>query len=389
MPDPPAAPDAAPVYKAPVLQDMPPISAEANMRLTKAVQDVAGTGGATMRTARADFEFVARSMESWTGPAPWELPPNTMSRAFFPGEDVNVKSRITAQSAGETVDELARRLDPDTFRVYDKLAADKKAARDQVESALALRNVDVEKELTPLRTKIADLEDKLEDANKRKTKIYSKDLQELRGQLAAREAELMGADTTTAQIYRQQVMRADETMRDMSPAVSRAYARAQGKWDLHEGQRSQIDAMMNKGETTLEAAGPPKPTVVDKAEMEYTRVPLHEKVPELVPGRTTPKPGENAADTVKRVHQEEAKLEETAADTLIARIPKALEEGGAKIDVDGVEQAINLDQRITVEGDDGLPRNVTIREMLQEVHEYDEVMKAVTTCSAGPISATV
>lgn len=387
-PEPLPAPEAPPVYKEPVLQEMPTLTAEANAKLTRAVRETIGNGNANMRVARADFDFMGRELQRWDGPEPWAVPPNTFSRPILPSENVSIRTDFKAKSAGETLDEMVRRLDPETFRVFDKLAQDKKLARDQVETALAARNVDVEKELVPMRARISELEEKLDNANRRKSKIYNEQIKEARGQLAAREAELLGADTNSAAIYRQQVMKADEAMRDMAPAVSRAYARAQGKWELRESQRMQIEDMITKGETSIDRIGPPRPTVVDKAQMELTRVPLHEKIPELSAGRSIRKDGEDAADVVKRVHTEEAKLEEIAADSFTARIPEALKEGGVKLDVDGAEHAINLDEEITIAGDDGLAKKTTIRAMLQEVHEYDEVMKAVSTCSVGPISAT-
>lgn len=389
---PPPGPEPAPEppvdYKSPVLNEMPSISAEANARLTRAVQETAGTAGSTMRTARADFAHVARETQSWTGPRPWEIEPTTMSRPFLPSESPT--GRLIQTVPGETVDEIARRVDPDTFRLYDRMAAMKREAQAQTATALAARNVDVEKELTPLRTQIADLEDKLENANRRKTKIYDKKLDELRGQLAEKQAALMGADTNAAAIYRKQVMKADEDMRDLAPAVSRAYARAQGKWDLMEGQRKQIRTMIEKGEESIERIGPPAPTAVDRAEMDFSKAPISDVVPELSVQRGIKKTGEDVADVVKRVHEEDRKLDEIAADALTARVPKALEDGNVKIDVEGKEVVLDLDDKIMVQLDtDEVPRQTTLREMFEELVEYEDVLKAVGTCSVGTTSAIV
>jgi hypothetical protein len=386
------APEAKPVLPSadmpPVLRDMPPLSAEANMRISLAVREALGTGGTTARTARADFFEVARQAGDWTGPRPWEIAPPTLSRALLPSE-IEVPE-FKARSAGETLDEGARRVDPDTFRVYDKLAADKKAARDLMETALSSRNVNVEKELQPLRTKIADLEKKVDHANRRKSKIYNEQIKDLRGQLAEREAVLIGADTNAAAIHRQQIMSADEKMRDLAPAVSRAYARAEKKWSLRNEQRQQIEDMITKGETKLDPMGPPAPTLVDKAEMEFTKAGVAEYVPELKTPGGKVMFGEDAADAVKRVHAEMEKTSETAVESLNANIPAALEKGEMKVEVDGEEHVLNLDDEIIVQGeDDELPVKTTLRAMLQDVNEQDQVMKAVSVCSAGPTSATV
>lgn len=140
------------------------------------------TRDAAIRTA-SDLDNVASQLNRWDGPLPYEMRPRGMdtSAAAIEGPDRGVvfdKPYTRYVDSLDTVDDIARRVDPDLFRQYDKLAADRQMFRDE----------------------IAKLDRNIEDH---------------------RNAE---------EVLRRGLMKADERMRDLAPLVSRAYAQAEKEW---------------------------------------------------------------------------------------------------------------------------------------------------------------
>lgn len=361
-----------------------PLSIEAESRINQAVRETAGTARPTRRVSQVDYNHVARALEDWAGPRPWEIAPPTYSR--FTNEVESANAKFEASSKGETVDEIARRIDPDTFKVYDKLAAEKQTYRDTINQALNVRKADVVKaQLEPLRLQLAQLENKIATANKRKTKIYENQRMALQEQIANIESAGAGLDDATTTGYRNRLLEVDYRMRDMSEAVSRAYARAEKKWQVYGEQRAQLEEMVMRGDTKIPNA---YSKLIDDAENMPVAATVHEATPGLKAADV--KPGEAVIDAALRQTSNDAKLRESNFETLRADIPKILKLEGdeAVIDVQGVPTKLKLSDEIMIDdGNDGFSK-VTVRQMLEAVDEDTEVFGAITTCSVGAISAT-
>lgn len=148
------------------------------------------TPEAKRRTA-LDLDHVTAELQRWDGPAPWELkPPETMTalpRAPEPGVEINIApgSYTRYLNGLETIDDIARRIDPDLFRQYDQLQ----------------RNIE------EIRAGI--------EREKNATTFFDADE-------AARKQRELNA--------RQWIQKFDQQMRDLAPLVTRAYGAAEREW---------------------------------------------------------------------------------------------------------------------------------------------------------------
>lgn len=390
--------DATPTAQTPARQVS--LSADVEARLTKAVQDTAGTSRANLRGAQADYAHVAQGLESWTGPMPWEVAPPSHTR--MPGQADIQTPDFRAPSPGETVDEIARRVDPELFKIYDKLAAERQTFRDMIAKATAdaaNSGEAIKREafiagrdkLQPLRDELTFVEQKIAKANRRKAKIYETRRQELLAQISEGEAALLGADPATIASYRNRVMAADEKMRDLAEPVSRAYARAQGKWNVYEGQRAEIEAMAMRGDSKVPDNFA---SLIDDAERAAADVPqkpsLFDAVPELSVHGLVRGENETALDVLARQAEAAEKEFDKQMEEAKAAAPKLLKAEGeeAVIDVAGIPRKLRLDDEIRILNEDGSTSVTSARKMLEDMQEDDEVLGAVTTCSVGKISAS-
>jgi hypothetical protein len=368
-------------------RDVSPLSTEAEARLNAAVSEVAGTSRASRRVGQVDFQYVMRNLEDWGGPRPWEIAPPTHSRLPDAG-GVEKPFKFDVATKGETVDEIARRIDPETFRVYDKLAKEKETFRKSIADALALKdNAKLYGEIEPLQKELTALEEKIANANKRKAKIYEVRRTELKAKIADTEAKGVGADDMATAAYRQAVLDRDTRMRDLAPAVSRAYARAKGKWQAYEGQRAQIEQMTMRGETKVPND---YAHIVDAAENAPREATVREAVPELNRPGVIQAENESAIDTTLRAMDEQKKMFDKAIEDMKTSIPKMLKLEGeeATIDIQGIETKLRLSDEYLMDDGNGNTRTVSVRKMLQEIDEDNEIFGAIQTCSVGAISAT-
>lgn len=381
------------------------ISAEADAQLSKAVKQVAGTSRLGKQGAMADMLHVRTALNDFAGPNPWEIPPPSYTRV--PKDARKLPDAMTA-SRGETVDQIARRLDPDTFRVYDKYTQQKNEIRAEVEAGKLSRSAALEAEAKPLTDEIASLRERMSKVSKRNQKKYASRVAELEQQ---QRSMLNGpissadADVNAARLRLQDV---DVRMRDMAPAVSRAYARARQKWTVYDEQASQIDAMIAEGRTEL-------PPVVDFGKAEEILLSprtLGDRVPELSSPNTKPiAQGTDAVDEIKRVNTETAKMLDAQLDqfqqvykvydaTLDTK-PKgeakpapnktdeAAEPPPDEIEVQGFDTPLHIDEdRVQWVRDDGTVADLSVRELMEELNENQQVLKAITSCSVVKTSVS-
>jgi hypothetical protein len=490
-----AAAQAAPVAR--VARHEPTLSVQAEARITQAVKETLGTGRANVRTARADFAYVRDALDRWDGPEPWRIPPNTSTRIWNAADTQGIHVKV--QGAGRTVDDIAREIDPETFRVYDNMQERKVTLRDHLAKTVAARQAELAKETEPLQAEIASIKDKLSRATKRNIKkltprlaeaeakyaeaikaqheravapISKEDLGKLtpdpeRNGFVTPEGKLLSAHEVDAAVTRHEIQQSDFRMRDLAPAVSRAYARAQGSWAASQALQADIDRMFKQGGRTL--------TQTEKHAIREASIGLNEwdkyfapsekieVVPELAAKvETQVKEGADAADVVTHVTKEREKVAQESYDALAADATKILADANAIPQVDAaisfrgkiytasdhssamekIRQKFNFDKKVEQEMDalgerdigfmsdgkftafsetqaktkgeftadlkaqqqslvvPGYERRLmlddmiltddgpkTVKAMLDELTEINDVHKAVTTCSAGSISS--
>jgi hypothetical protein len=380
-----------------------------------------------------DIEHVASVLRDWGGARAWEIAPPTETR--IPGVPQEFAPVNTIGKQG--LDSTARSIDPDLFHSYDKLAQQKEDMRRVLSDEDFKRSVEASKATADVSRQIRELEQKIEAGpTKRLSKKYQERIAELNKERDAQFAAATKNDTPEMAGLRQQLMDADYGMRDMAPSISRAYARAQERWDVYEGQRAEIAKMIDDGKPGIGDAH----VLPEKMPTAEPIVTPRDAVPELQ--RTVMQPGETMASAVARVSKENekmvsdgiaqfqesiSKIAKIAPEELPAereRLDKAIaaqkeklaampEDAKGKMlgnkgmeriklsnlererkeldnfvtEVNGKEVELSLDgDKITLATDDGGTRTVTARELLKELEHDNDMLKAVTSCSLNATS---
>lgn len=208
-------------------------------------RSLGGTREAKSRTA-ADRDYVAAELDRWDGPQPHEIAARA-DTAAPPGVEPGVRYDGAAQryvDRLDTIDDVARRLDPDLFAKYDKLAAQRDELRTAIERG----------------REVGDLRPNADRAD-----------------IKARfEAQRATQELST----RQQIMHVDEQMRDMAPLVSRATGAADREWRATPVDFNTLNYLKNLEERTgWRYRGEDKPSLTEQ--------PLREKAPEAQPPTQT------------------------------------------------------------------------------------------------------
>jgi len=391
----PAGPPALRPVRMPELPDLQPAGPPPDVNFLNYQLALSRSG---LPRAYSDLNHIENVLSRWGGGRPWEIAPPTETRlpgqAYGEGPSLSSRVDVPGPRGGDTVDDIARRVDPGLFVTYDKLA-DRKQRLQQWVKDVAFRRESVADEATvDLRAKVADLERRVENTSKKSRNKMTERLAEARAELEEARAPFRTVDSPDEALIRKRLMEVDEQMRDLAPSVSRAYARAEKKWDAYGPDRKAIEDMMAEGRKTR---GP----VLGEAPDDL--VPLAPKVQEgsaagikLEP--TTPKdfvpelknqelkPNESLAQAATRVSAEYKTVAEQAIDNWKDNLRKAAQDGNAfEVDVglEGRKVKIDLDNDvIEIDTFDGMgTRKVNVRNMLDEINEGDDVLKAVSTCS--------
>jgi hypothetical protein len=357
-------------------------------------------GASRVAQARTIFDLdgVAADLDRWDGPRPWEADPPTATR--LARDPQPVEAGIRAQQPGETVDEIARRIDPETFTIYDKLADRKARFQRWIDELKEPREKLALSKVEELDAEILRLKMRITTATKRNAKKYEARIAEIQPERDRLFNEMVSRETPDMARVRRDLVKVDEQMRDMAPVISRAYARARGKWDAYEQQRADIAKMIATGrkETTPtlmvdDVADDVLPAPKSLAE----KVPLLATRPDIVDALPT---NADAADAVKAIIDENAKIFDEALETRRAAVQKLVRdrakaketpdpnmtpEERAQLDeilIDGFDTPIKLNEKIPVPNEDGAGfREITVREMLEELDDDEAILKAVTSCS--------
>lgn len=362
--------------------------------------------------AAVDLDRAAGQMADWSGPSPLFIEPPTDTASVLPPEIRPYELPSSAPTGTETVDQIARRIDPQVFGQYDALQQIRQSLRDELGSAadVAERNR-VEGGADELQAQIIAMQDQLTQTKGRRQRANLQDrLAGLQSRLEAPAQTRLPAVTEgpfrSASQIRTELQQADERMRDLAPAVSRAYDRAQSKWTSYQGEaagiRQDVERMLASNETTLPQANP-EPSLPSWDEM-LQRASAErpaDRIPELMQasGQNT-RLNENPADTALHVQAEQAKLRADETEALQSRFAKALtdkksnplaepKEGSpASVEPNTLRigtQTLHLDRdTIEVPTQDGTgSRTVTIRQLLSEAQEDHEILQAVSSCRIG------
>lgn len=328
-----------------------------------------------------DLDYATTRLNDWEGDAPWALAPKTDTTLTLPRSDfVAPDLHPVADRMG--VDDLARRIDPETFAKYDALAQRKETFRRWIDELGQTRDDATQARIDAVDKDIDALTLKMQEQSGRRAAKTRKDIAALEAKKEGIATSALTTDTPDMAKVRQDLMRHDEKMRDLAPLVSRAYARARGEWASSEAERRAVIDMMRRGDTKLPLEHAEAVRAVDAAERSLT-----ERAPILKAAPSLPKPLPAKADGVDvaaAIVAEHAKV----LDEAIERYRGALEETtklypNGEIQIEGHTRKLNLDtDTIYVPHEDGTGgREISIRDLLNENKMDEHELEAVTSCS--------
>lgn len=278
--------------------------------------------------AEADAAHFARQLDDWKGPRPWEVPPRTDTTV--PGEVTT--SRLDrpfdrAVDNLDTLDDVARRLDPETFRIYDKLDATANRLRGWIADLDAGRLTKATESVQGLEAQIAALEAKIAKASAKNQPRLQRELAELQGAREVQFEAVRGSDTTDQAAVRMRLQEIDQQMRDLAPLVSRAYGQAEGEWrasGISAENLGILRDLQNRGSVPFKAEEAPpvamRTTLVDEMPLLTSRPDVTNTLPASA----------DAADKIKAVVAAEAKALDPAIANFRSTIAKMIEPGEAR-----------------------------------------------------------
>lgn len=331
-----------------------------------------------------DLDYVASRLDDWNGERPWEVAPKTDTAVTSPRSDFVKTPDLTRIVEKSTIDEIARRVDPETFRVYDELAARKQTYRRWIGELADTRDAEVQTRIDAVDSKIFDLAVRAEETGGKRAAKLRKDIQALEAEKAQIIAESAPKDTPDMRRVRETMMREDAKMRDLAPLVSRAYARAQRKWTNTAADREAISAMMREGRADFRP-DPSTQRVLDNL-AETVPQTLADRAPILqqadkVAGKVAR--DADAGDIAQAIVADNLKVLDEALETYRSSLDGLIgaEKDGEVILANG--QKLNLDRdRLFVPNEDGTgAREVSVRQLLEENKMDEYEIEAVGTCS--------
>lgn len=355
-------------------------------RLDDELDVIMGPGRSPLATtpqgkARAseDFRYVLNNLEDWSGPRPWEVPPSTMTRNV-PGDSVpvDVRAQIDAGVRSSEINVAMREIDPDTMRVWDKLADEDAGLRAQLD-ALDGRVSDIlAEELAPLTQEISRLRQVSQTATRRNEKKYAARIAAMQDDIAARIEREAGKGASPEEMeLRAQLLQNEQQRWDMQPVIQRTAARARQQWeDETSPLYAQISEMVRSGSKTV----PDRVGMTLPEEMPVlTRDPIADAIPGLAdmdskPGETIPKKTIRMTDERMKATDETTDAFRTGAKGFLTDA----EEVGY-MEVNGTR--ISLDEKFNVGQDDDSVTEMSLRDILKDIEDDNTALQAVTSCS--------
>lgn len=330
-----------------------------------------------------DFEVVNRQLEDFNGPAP-----------------VDVRPYIAADPRGlpetSSVEDLARQIDPEAFRLYDPLVAEAEALR------RGLRQAD-ETAATPEGQGSATVDDQIAVLEARAAGLKNrKQLRTIRAEIddlrATRAAAMPGiVPVPEREGMRSRLMKLDEKMRDLAPVVSRAYSAARDEWPAVSAREA---AGLGGQEAPAAVREPwqkafPFMRTIGNKQTPRVREPeqlslfgLHNATIAKLPADA------HAGQKIEAIAQAEAKNTDKALERFNQRVAEALKPVAEKLTglEEGVDpntviiagRTLHLDDDRIATGimlEDGSPETVPLRSVLEGVKKDSDLLSSVGTCS--------
>lgn len=157
----------------------------------------------------------------------------------------------------KTVHEVARSIDPIPFQAYDVHVQRREALRDQYAKLREDRNSDIE-ENAPHNDEIASLNEKLEDANPRKTKIYQEKIDALTEKNEAWKEEQRKIESTDMAVIKEKLLDVDNKLMDLARTgrIAKAYRAAEERMPAPVEKEPTVQEAVSKDEEQAVAKEP-------------------------------------------------------------------------------------------------------------------------------------
>lgn len=360
--------------------------------------------------ARGDMDHFTTQLDDFQGPRPWEVPPRTdTAPAPYPTTSRIDKPFQRFIDNLDTVDDLARRADPETFRIFDKLADQSARLRGWLDELNAGRVQSAEAAVKELDADITRTEARLSKASAKNQRRLQTELDDLRARRQEEFERVNSVDTPDQETIRTRLMKLDEQMRDLAPAVSRAVGQAEGEWrvsgpstdtlrilkDLETRASSTFRSPQHEAQPTVERTlgatvdlasaldatpGPARPLVRSIAE----DLPVLNSRPDITASLPATA---DAADRLSAIVTAETKEAEAALDAFRSGVNRLMEAEDGKLTFPSGRQLDLARDFILVPTADGEgSKKVSIKTFLQDVADDENVFKAVGSCSTGKTS---
>jgi len=332
------------------------------------------------------------------GPRPWEALPamDTRPRPADVSTHIGAPYRAAA-SRVESVDEIARTVDPEAFRLYDKISQQMANVRAMIRDVPKREAQDVKAGVAAeIDAQIGLLEAQRKAAKGKAAKRLDDRLAALRDTRKREFGDKPVRESASDAELRERLMKLDEQQRDLAPVISRAYAAAKGEWAFRE----QIDPdalafIRERNDRDTPVFDTPHLEADVEVGFTASKVTVYETIADQVPmvasrPEVTSKlgPDADAADAIAAIVAEDAKVLDEAIDQFLTDVKASTAEDADRplILADGTE--LDLNERITVPQEDGDGfREITVREYLKDVQDDEIAMQAVTSCSVRPMAA--
>lgn len=343
----------------------------------------------TTRAGRArtvlDLDYVTERLDDWNGERPWELAPKTDTAPINPRGDFVAMPDMTRLVERAQIDDIARRVDPDTFRLYDELAQRKQTQRRWLDELRATQDADITARIDSVDQQIFELAARAEETGGKRAAKLRKDIAALEATKRQIVEESGVKETPDMARVRRSLMLDDEKMRELAPLVSRAYARAQRKWKNTEADHKNIAAMLREGRTDYRAD--PQTQALADALPEAVPLTLADRAPILqqadkVAGKVAR--DADAADVAQAIVAENVKELDRALEVYRASLDGLIgSEKNGEITINGASYKLNLDKdKLFIPNEDGTGgREVSVRELLEQNKMDEYEIEAVSSCS--------
>lgn len=355
--------------------------------------------------SQVDLEHVRKQLDAWDGEKPINIrPPDLETATRFPrAVDQGFEPTPVAKTVfeGGSLEEFARKADPQLFVMVDKLQGQQAVLRSKLDT-LRPSEAQANASLKQIDDRIEELSDKVKnkrftqaerDAAGGRTEAKAKakaEIEQLKVQRDAEFVRLTTQDTPDMKVVRDRIVKNDEKLRDYAPLLSRAYARAQDKWggvaEYNDLFRRKVTQGRMPTKQELDEIG--TFSDVAAAASDIDRMPMLARASEV---RDRLREDADAVDTMAAIVSKDAEVIDEKLVAFRENVNNILQkegmgytdrDGSSEFMLNGIDHKFKLTDGIAVpvENGDGV-RNITVRELLEELRDAELDAKAVETCS--------